>query len=296
MRRFLRKVVFPSGVVGIVRSIVAIFALLALIEHNTKHGFGPTLQLLVDRYVAAVDTLLEPLRPLVDWIVEIANGLLRIEMMVDHSLWRHVFVLVGIYLVSYAQNAFREGLIPLGIFEGTLGISVAFVTSLIVAVIPVSGYDLVLNLLVALTPICGIIGARIISSLIWYRTFGEFHEQRPGAPSRRAWSEVIGPVAHFELLLLLFILVFSPTLLLLTPVQSAQSPGLVVLLLSILIYALSRLWYARIVAQQIRLEEESISDAFWRTGQATVGAIVLNIFLWTAAIVAADSGKELIGL
>lgn len=209
--------------------------------------------------------------------------------------WKHTFVLIGIYFFREAVTIYRSHFYARASFHGAFGATVAAATSIAAGTVHPTQGDASAQFLIAGIPILGVLAYDLgdgLAAATWFRkriarelgrepeSWSEYVNERLFNASRRA---LIG-------LIILMIALQIPF------VQRLQSPGLAVLGVLIVALALDRLRVGAVNANAIQDEGERWLNAFWRTGNAKLGATMLGVFLGAAAFFIFNAGLAPLGM
>lgn len=289
------KGLWPRGPFTWLGLILGAMSVLALIEYGFDYGFGPTFTLLLTYY----DNLIHALvgwwaEPIIEaWLADLSAYFGWDLHLYPH--WKHVFVLMEIYLLRDASLSLRIGHQGTALFDLMWGLFIAGTTSISVGVMVLTVHDQWANFVVAAVPILGVAIYRIGSS-VWHVTWLRERDAKVLRRGPGTWAEEFSSSARYVLrdtfvgIALILLGLQAPG------IWQTPSPGLIVLASIALLWTLNVLRTSLLATRLIRAENEPWVRAFWRTGAANLGTSMLGLFFWTGLFIAANAGLRFYGL
>ena len=125
-----------------------VMSLISLYSYYGKHGLDETLLLVLRGYEVFLDYIVGWLKPLIEAAAQAFGWHILL-----YPHWRHVLVLLGIYFMAGAsveREEHNRGRTSSWKFRLALGLVIAFLTSVLVGVIPVSSSEFWPNFAIAL--------------------------------------------------------------------------------------------------------------------------------------------------
>jgi hypothetical protein len=273
---------------------ISAMSVLTLIRHGFSYGFGTTLLLVLEYYNKVVAATIGRLHPIVaEWLAGLSSYWGWHVVLYPH--WRHIFILMGIYFFRDAGTDFGAGIPVTGVFRLLLGFTIAFVCAVSVGTIPLSNGSLLSPFLIAAIPVLGTYAYDVIDS-IWGSTFlRERWALLHHRPKLTWWNDfrddLISDTRRTVIGLVLLIAILQVPI-----IQHAVSPGLSALAVLVVLFVFYWLWLGASYVSETRNEGEPWLNAFWRSGEAKLGAAMFGVFLWGGAFIVINTGLSLIGL
>jgi hypothetical protein len=190
---------------------------------------------------------------------------------------------------------YRTGLVARAIFLGLFGFGVALVASVGAGTVAPTQNDEWASFLIAGIPIAGVltydVGDGVVSATFFRPgILREFHREV------ETWSHYVNERMFFASRRALIGFLILLVGLQLPFVQQLPSPGLAILGVLIVAVALDRLRVGAVNAREIRENGERWLSAFWRTGNASLGATMLGVFVGAALFFLLNAGLSRFGL
>lgn len=281
MQRFFRLIFWPSNYFGTAARFLGALSVLALI----KYAFGAVLVFpfsifvgdILNIYDELIGVLLNWVEPYVQHLVKWILSYFGFELDL-YPHWKHVTVLVGIYLSRSIWISFRNNAAT-GVFRLLESLVLAPLAGILSGFVPLSDSSWVSNFLLGFYPILALFLYGVINGgyMSMFRKKVEIG-RRPNLDKRRkiflghtraAWRRTwIGSL----------LLAVGVTVMLFL---EAPRPGLIMAGVLVFIFALYHLQEGR--AQAIRDERE-----YWQTDGAQLGGSMVGVILWDGVLIVVD--------
>jgi len=156
---------WPKGALKKFGVLWSVCSVVGLAKHAFDVGLGPTLQVILSYYEAAIGTALSPLQgliqPTVIWFAGAFDW--RVEL---QPYWTHLFVLLGLYMFNSASVTWRIGRKTFAVFRFALAVPIAAVCGVLGASIPTG--DRIGTFVATSIPVLGLL-AYNTASVLWRR-------------------------------------------------------------------------------------------------------------------------------
>jgi hypothetical protein len=264
--------------------ILSILSVVMLVRHAYAVGFTSALGVALDFYEGTM-------RVLFGWAEPALRGLMRGVFAWDLQLyphWKHVFVLMWIFLFQGAGNPFGQGVTRANAFLVPWAIVVALGASIAAGSIPMSAGDARANFFIATIPVVAVevywLGANLYSLAAF-----------PDPTAGGTWARFLRHERDHLWYACLAVL-FAAGVMLVPAVGEAQGAGLAVLALLMALYAA---WLVRGAAHQVwsvRASHATWLAALLSFDTAKIGVGILGAFAGALAFVLTNAGLKLAGL
>jgi hypothetical protein len=244
---------------------------LSLIALSSR-SLNPAFDKILNSYQRLVDLTLRLAEPGIEAMLRFARQFISIDLPAEGP-WKHVFVLMTLYLVRRALHSFRVGHPATGVFRFVWGLVCALASAIATGTVPSASGAFWPNFLIAGFPVLGLTIYDLLDG-IWAATILRGPIASEEGRAAESWAIYSGDRIYHALeralggFALLLIGLQLPTVL------QFRNPGLV--MLGVLIIALALWWLVigAIVASRVRNNEPWLK-VFFRTSQARVGLAVL---------------------
>ncbi len=285
-----KKIFIPQDFIGFLRLIVSSLALLSLLNHALEHEFSDTLEIIIKSYDGLVVKLMSPLSPFIESIVVLIKSNFNISIEPQYY-WRHLFLILGVYFFSRLRAALSGGRWLTAIFRLLWGVLIGLMTALLVSSVHLSGNDKINGIAISILGVLGILLYELGVN-IWFSTFLRKYQALTHNRNVYSWREEFINLSLDDFLRAFFAMIFCIVLIALTPVGNFPESGVFTFGVVILLYGFFWIYWAskRLGGLQGLVKNFSSKD----DGDASVGLSIINIFMWTIACVALDSGSQII--
>lgn len=267
-----------TWLIGLALSVLSV---VLLVKQAFTVGFVSALQIVLDFYEATMTVLL-------GWVTPMLDALLRPWGVVILGHWKHVFLLMWIFLMHGAGNPFGLGINRVNLFLVPWAFMVAFGASIAAAAIPLHSGDPQANFFLAAGPILAValywIGGNIYSAIVW-------PEESSGATWRRVFRHERDHLWYVAVAVVLAAVAMQ-----VPAIGNAPGSGMAVLAFLMVIYAG---WLIRLAAHEARFLQTA--DTTWWAAlmtldRARIGFGILGAFGGAALFVLTNAGLKLAGL
>lgn len=294
MRSIIIKAIYSEDIFGNIGRMLGAFSLISLIRHGINISFSDVLLAIINQYDSIVDIILGWATPILQIIIDKINQSINIHLTL-YEHWKHIFILIGIYLFREASSSYAIGFRVTSYFKTILSIIITTLTSIITGLLSLSSGNMFDQFFIAFIPILGIIIYDIIDN-IWSVTFlREYWANQYHVPCPTWWSDFkqnLIWVAHRNVAAIAILIIGLQIPL----IRHTDSPGVV--MLTLLIFLMSFYWFWRGISNVkfVRRENDNWEIALWRTGYAHIGAAMLGVFFWVGVFTIANAGLRFYGM
>lgn len=297
------KVLWPRGPYTWLGLILAVLSASAIVRFAIQHGFGPTCTLVLDYHERLASVLIaswsEPT------IRDTLEALRRDFDWADVHLyphWKHVFVLMGVYLFRHATVTLSEGLWVQGTIQILWATIVAVISSVLVGTVDLQYRDPSSQLLVGVVPIVGIFAYEVlVRALTATANRGEQVRGRVILTDRETWWSYFAYQVSVDFGRAIILSMVIGAVALVSHSDGLPVPGLIGLSVAVVLLAINWLREGAIVASRWRESGEEWGRGSWvevfvQVPHAKLGLAMLRIVFWTGVFVLANAGLRLYGL
>lgn len=281
-------------IISLLGMLLATLSMIALAKQGFEVGLVPALQLVLSYYDRIADLAFGWSEPFLTYGLKAICATARCEIML-YSYWKHVFVLMGVYFFRESAIARDSKLPATALFLTIWGATIALLSSLLAGSVQITTNEFKSNLIFVGIPILGVtiydfIGA-IWGALVLRNYSAKRHHQAP--KSRYAYFGVqIARIFRRAIIGLLL-----ATILLAVPkVREFSSPGLFVLGVLLVLFAVYLLFAGLERAETLREPSETILQAYLRSNTVRLGISMVGVFLGCFLFLLANAGLQLLGL
>jgi hypothetical protein len=270
-------------------TLAGVMSIVKLGTHAYQVGLVPVLQLLVDYYEAFAHLLAS------DFEAPIRDAVRALGLDVPlYPHWKHVFVLTGLYASRDAASTLALGWRGLGLLFLIYGLVVSLIASTAAGMLPLSQSDYEANFLIAALPLAGILIYEIGSDAAM-ATWRRAHEAGLVRAPTPSWWGYFGPKLLDSMLLAsIGVIVLVAGLAMLIPLRLSLSPGLVMLGVLVVLFAI---WLLVVGLRQgaiMRDENETLAMVLRRQGSWRVGRAMVITLTGAFVFVLLNAGLRLV--
>lgn len=267
-----------TWLIGLALSVLSI---VLLVKQAFTVGFVPALQIALDFYETTMTVLL-------GWAAPILDALMRPLGLQVMPHWKHVFLLMWIFLLHGAGNPFALGFNRVNLFVVPWALIVALGASAVAGTLPMQGGDASANFFVAAVPILAVevfwLGGNLYALVTWPEQSAVLTWRRFMRHERdHVWHAALGTV-------------LAGAAMLVPIIGNAQGGGLAVLVALMILYAIWLLRIAANDARHVRRPEQTLWSALMTLDRAQIGVGILGAFAGAALFVVTNAGLKLAGL
>lgn len=289
----VREIVWPVGVVGKLGRVSAVLSVVALIQYAIDFGIAKTLLILTQWYDRFVKAALFWLEPLARAVAELVATWLEIPFTLQEQ-WKHIFVLLSIYVLRDGSTKYAYGYKSAGIFAMVWGTAVAFGTSIAVGMIEMNASRGATQYLTAVAPAFGLLAYEVPKQL-WDATFTRDRVALIYQKEAVTWWDYARPNLFFNFFQFFggftigVIFVFAGS-------SAIDTPGLAAVAILVIVLALYRAAIAATEVRELRRQGDGWLFTFMRTSGAGVALSIFGLLLWIFVFLMTNAGLQFFGL
>ncbi len=297
MSNFAKEFFYAAGlrsVPSVIATISAALSVIQLAKYGWHFGIAAPIQAIFDIYNELLSVIFEILRPLINIAIQALSSLFQLQIdPAEH--WQHLFMLTMILLVRVSTYFYGVEKNSTSAFVTCDAVIVAFLGSLAAGSIPLDSTNYTYSVLVGTIPIISILIFYVLQDS-WRATFERLGPDAPEHHRDKTWIEYF--MYQFRVRLLQAVVGVVATMIVFTSeyMRIVLVSGLLVIPLYIAGCAIHAFFLGARDASARRKSGESWGEAFWRMGNARIGAAVVGVYLWCVILLVSNAGLRSFGL
>ncbi len=296
MRDFLIRFTAAAGITrgsNAAAAVVAALSLIQLLRYGWNFGLSVPLEAILRTYNEILNTIFDILKPLLTPLFAFLSGLLSVSIDPgDH--WRHIFVLLSILLMRFATYMWRSSQLSTTLFSFLIAILVGFAGSVASGSVREDPNYYMNSFGIAAAPVLSVFLYYFLVNL-WRGSFERGGPNVPDVYKNQTWSDYMQrqmrPVFHR----LVAGLIVASVIFIFSDVRHILASGILFLPFYIFGIALHGFGLGVVDTRHRRKKDETWSEAFWKTGNAQLGAAVIGVYVWCITLLIFDAGLQLAG-
>ena len=265
-------------------------SLISLYRYYGSHGLDDTLLLVLRGYETVLTFFLGWLKPTIEWVGQFIGW-----KVVLHPHWRHVLVLLGLYFMAGAsveREEHKQGRTSSWKFRLALGVSIAFVTSILVGAIPVSNTAFLPNFIIALIAFVMVAcNDMLLRAYRGWRTLKYETQERIKGNAVGRWEYFWQAGRPITQRTIISLAVAAPLIL---AAGQVLAPGVAVLMLFVLYLGAIQIYLGAKELRHLRKPGEPWTQAAARSRGMLIGINMVVTFVVALVLVAVSVAKDLV--